>query len=143
MLKYKQSNFIEFYIKNNGNITATCKELKITRQTAYEYLKNKEIQKEIEKKQNETIEEIAFKMQNNLTKAIDELMRIIENKNTNDNVKINAINSLFNNWNKVFNDREIMQKIKDLEEKITNIETNKSEETIENLIKNLTETDKN
>jgi hypothetical protein len=139
MLNYKQSNFIECYIKHNGNISTTCKDLNITRQTAYIYLKNKDIKDEIEKKQQEIMQETLIKMQNNLTKATDELMKIIECKNTNDNVKINAINSLFNNWNKVFNDREIMQKIKDLEDKIINTTKDSPQDTIENIINNSNE----
>lgn len=138
MIKLKKSSFIELYIKNNGNITATCKELQITRQTAYIYLKDKEVKAEIEKKQQEIIEETLFQMESNFTIAIRELMKIIENEKTNQNVKINAINSLFNNWNKIYNDREIMQKIQSLEDRITKAETSEKQDTLENLINEIT-----
>lgn len=113
----KHLRFIDSYLSNK-NMTETCKDLKISRNTAYTYLKDENVKAEITKRRNEVVNETNLFLQDNLKECSKILMEIVKSPNTSPQVKISAINSMFNNWNKITESNEILVKLADIEEKL-------------------------
>lgn len=113
----KHLRFIDSYLSNK-NMTETCKDLKISRNTAYTYLKDENVKAEITKRRNEVVNETNLFLQDNLKECSKILMEIVKSQNTSPQVKISAINSMFNNWNKITESNEILVKLADIEEKL-------------------------
>ena len=82
-LEDKYIKFIDTYLSSK-NLTETCKKLKITRSTAYRYLKED----------------------------------IVKDPKASPQVKINAINSIFSNCNKLTETNDILTKIASIEERL-------------------------
>jgi len=117
----KQNNFIDTYL-NSKNMTETCKKLNITRSTAYRYLKEDIVKAEIDKRRSELISNTTLFLQDSLQECSKTLMDIIKDQNTSPQVKINAINSIFNNCNKLTETNDILTKLADIEERLANQE---------------------
>lgn len=117
-LTEKQIQFIDSYLSNK-NITETCKKLNISRNTAYNYLKNDRVKAEITKRRNEVINDTTFYLQDNLKECSKILMEIIKSPNTTPQIKINAINSIFSNSYKLTETNDILTKIADIEEQLS------------------------
>lgn len=116
-LNDKQVKFIDTYI-NSKNITDTCKKLKISRSTAYSYLNDEKIKAEINKRRIDLISDTTLFLQGSLQECSKILMDIIKDKNTSSQIKINAINSIFTNCNKLTETTDILSKIADIEERL-------------------------
>ena len=114
----KQLKFIDLYFKLN-DIQQICKELNIKRATYYSYLNNELVKAEIDKIRAELLNNTTTYLQNNLKTCSDELMQIIKNKETQPQVKISAINSVFNNCNKLTEQVDIISKIDAIEQKLS------------------------
>lgn len=110
----KQIKFIDAYLKTK-NMTETCKSLKISRNTAYTYLKDDKVKAEISKRRTELISNTTLFLQDNLKECSSILMDIIRDKNSSPQVKINAINSIFSNCNKLTETNDILTKLADIE----------------------------
>ena len=119
----KQIKFIDAYLKTM-NMTETCKSLKISRNTAYNYLKDDRVKAEISKRRTELIGNTTLFLQDNLKECSSILMDIIRDKNSSPQVKINAINSIFNNCNKLTETNDILTKLADIEERLAEQEQN-------------------
>lgn len=114
----KQLKFIDAYL-NSKSITETCKKLKISRNTAYlNYLNDPVIKAEISKRRSELINDTTLFLQDNLIKCSKILMDIIKDKETPVNIKIQAINSVFNNCNKLTETNDIMTKLTEIEQRL-------------------------
>lgn len=116
-LDTKHLKFIDTYL-NSKNITETCKTLKISRNTAYEYLKDERVKAEIDKRRGELINDTTLYLQNSLQECSKVLMDIIKDPNTAPQIKINAINSIFSNCNKLTETNDIMTKLAEVEQRL-------------------------
>ena len=117
-LNDKQLNFIDAYIKEQ-DINKVCSILNITRPTYYKYLNTDAVKKEINKIRLETLENTARYLQDNLSVCSKELINIITSKDTSPQIKINAINSVFNNCNKLTEQVDILNRLSEVEDRLT------------------------
>lgn len=116
-LSDKQLKFIELYFKLN-NINDICKQLDIKRPTYYSYLNNELVKAEIDKIRLNILDNTTQYLQNNLQTCSDELLKIIKSDKTTAQVKINAINSVFNNYNKLSEQVDIYNRIDAINKKL-------------------------
>lgn len=116
-LSDKQVKFIDEYFRCNS-VNDVCKNCGISKQTYYTYLKDTNIKRVINKMRVEILEDTSRFLQSNLKYCSDELMRIIKDNSTLPQIKINAINSVFNNSYKLTEQVDISTKLNDLEDKI-------------------------
>ena len=116
-LNDKQTKFIDTYL-NSKSITETCKKLNITRSTAYRYLKEDSVKAEIDKRRSLLINDTTLFLLDSLQECSKQLMEIIKSPNTSPQVKINAINSVFSNCNKLTETNDILIKLADIEERL-------------------------
>lgn len=116
-LTNKQNNFIDTYLSSKS-ITDTCNKLKISRNTAYGYLRNDVVKAEISKRRSDLIADTTLYLQDSLKECSKMLMDIIKSPDTTPQNKINAINSVFNNCNKLTETNDILTKLAEIEEKL-------------------------
>ena len=122
-LTEKQLKFIDTYL-NSKTLTECCKKLNITRGTGYNYLKDDNVKLELNIRRSELMSDTTKYLQNQLIECSKTLMEIIQSSNTTPQVKINAINSIFNNCNKLTETNDILIKISELEQRISDQEGN-------------------
>ncbi len=106
----KQLAFIDAYLSEQ-DINKVCKKLNITRPTYYKYLNDDAVKQEISRIRLATIENTARYLQDNLSLCSQELVSIIKSKDTAPQIKINAINSIFNNCNKLTEQVDIINEL--------------------------------
>lgn len=116
-LEDKYIKFIDTYLSSK-NLTETCKKLKITRSTAYRYLKEDIVKAEIDKRRGELINDTTLYLQDSLQECSKVLMNIVKDPKASPQVKINAINSIFSNCNKLTETNDILTKIASIEERL-------------------------
>lgn len=116
-LNDKQLKFINAYFKYN-DIKDVCNSLNITRPTYYKYLKDSDIKDAITTQRLEIMQGATKNLQNNLSLCSDELIKIIKSEDTPPQIKINAINSVFNNCNKLTEQLNILVEIENIKEKL-------------------------
>ena len=109
-LSDKQLVFIDAYLSEQ-DINKVCKKLNITRPTYYKYLNDDAIKQEISRIRLATIENTARYLQDNLSLCSQELVNIIKSKDTAPQIKINAINSIFNNCSKLTEQVDIINEL--------------------------------
>ena len=109
-LSDKQLAFIDAYLSEQ-DINKVCKKLNITRPTYYKYLNDDAVKQEISKIRLATIENTARYLQDNLSLCSQELVNIIKSKDTAPQIKINAINSIFNNCSKLTEQVDIINEL--------------------------------
>ena len=117
----KQIQFIDTYLSSK-NMTETCKKLDISRNTAYNYLKDTKVKAELDKRRGELISDTTLYLQDSLKECSKMLMDIVKSPNTSPQVKINAINSIFNNCNKLTETNDIMTKLAEIEQRLADQE---------------------
>ena len=113
----KHNKFIDTYL-NSKSITETCKKLNIARSTAYGYLKDDRVKAEIDKRRSELISDTTLYLQDSLQECSKVLMDIVKDPKASPQVKINAINSIFSNCNKLTETNDILTKIASIEERL-------------------------
>lgn len=113
----KQLKFINAYFKYN-DIKDVCKSLNITRPTYYKYLKDDAIKDAITNQRIEIMQGATKNLQINLSLCSDELIKIVKSDETPPQIKINAINSVFNNCNKLTEQLDIISEIESIKEKL-------------------------
>ena len=113
-LEPKYIKFIDAYFRCT-DVKSVCKECNITINTYYSYLKNKDVKKEINKQLTQILKDTTRYLQNNLNKCSNELMKIVDNKEVQPQVKINAINSVFNITLKLTEQTDILDRLEQLE----------------------------
>ncbi len=106
----KQLAFIDAYLSEQ-DINKVCKKLNITRPTYYKYLNDDAVKQEISRIRLATIENTARYLQDNLSLCSQELVSIIKSKDTAPQIKINAINSIFNNCSKLTEQVDIINEL--------------------------------
>lgn len=122
----KEIKFIDAYMTNK-NMTETCKSLKISRNTGYTYFNDARVKAEINRRKASLINETTLYLQDSLKECSDMLMTIVKSTNTTAQVKINAINCIFNNCNKLTETSDIITRLADIEEKLAQQEGNNND----------------
>ena len=117
-LSDKQLAFIDAYLSEQ-DINKVCKKLNITRPTYYKYLNDDAVKQEISKIRLATIENTARYLQDNLSLCSQELVKIIKSDDVAPQIKINAINSIFNNCNKLTEQVDIISKLESIEQRLS------------------------
>ena len=120
MITEKQERFIETYLQSK-TISETIRKLGISRKTAYTYLDNKEVQTIIRDRKMEILKDTTLYMENNLKQASEQLIQIINDKKTPQSVRVQAINSLFSNYQKLFENIEVETQIDEIKEQLEQI----------------------
>lgn len=114
----KQLKFIDAYLTSK-NIKEVCDKLKISRSNAYQqYLSDPVIKEEISRRRNEILNDTTLYLQDKLQECSKVLMDIVKNKDTAPQVKINAVNSIFNNYIKLAETTDILNRLEELEQKV-------------------------
>lgn len=120
MITEKQERFIETYLQSK-TISETIRKLGISRKTAYSYLDNKEVQTIIRDRKMEILKDTTLYMENNLKQASEQLIQIINDKKTPQSVRVQAINSLFSNYQRLFENIEVETEIDGIKEQLEQI----------------------
>lgn len=121
-LNDKQIAFIDAYLSEQ-DINKVCKKLDITRPTYYKYLNDDAVKQEIYKIRLETLENTTRYLQDNLRLCSQKLIDIITSDDTAPQIKINAINSVFSNCNKLTEQVDILSKVKEIEQRLSEQDT--------------------
>lgn len=116
-LTAKQIAFIDAYLRYDS-VSDICKALKIKKSTYYTYMQNPKIKKELAIKTNQILESTARYLQKSLNSCSEELIKMIKSDETPPQTKLNAINSVFNNNTKLTEQIDIIQHIKDIEDRL-------------------------
>lgn len=120
----KQVKFIDAYLSSKS-VTEACNKLKISRSNAYkQYLNDPIVKAEISKRRSELLSDTTLYLQDKLTECSKTLIEIIKDKKTPPQVKVNAINSIFTNFNKLAETTDIMAKLTELENRLAEQEGN-------------------
>lgn len=78
----------------NTTVRATSQATGISEATIYKYLKNEEFIQEYEDMRRNMLEDNCHKLQANMSKAIDELVEIMEDRENAPQIRLNAIDML-------------------------------------------------
>ena len=125
-LSDKQLKFIDVYFKEQ-NIDNICKSLKITKATYYNYLNDDVVKQEIYNIRCNMLSNTTNYLQSCLSECSKELMKIIKDETTAPQIKINAINSIFNNCSKLTEQVDILTKINTIEQRLSEQESKANE----------------
>lgn len=116
MITDKEQSFIETYLTTR-TITECCKKLGIARKTAYNYLDNPEVKEILRDRKLEVMKETSLFMEQSIRKATESLVNIITDKTTPQSVRVQAINSLFSNYQKLTETLDLELEIDKMKEK--------------------------
>lgn len=111
----KQQTFLQCLLTESTVLKAAQK-AGISRSTAYKYLNDAKFKACLDSARGECIHDTIRYLQGNFAKCSEELIKIIENSKTKDQIKINAINSVFMNGKALLDNFEIEERLKQLEE---------------------------
>lgn len=110
----KQTSFLKAMLEES-TIGKAAEKANISRETARKYLKDPGFKAELEKRRSECLNDTVRFLQSKLTVCSEQLVRIIENENTADQVKINAINTVFSNFKTMSETAEIIARLEEIE----------------------------
>ena len=113
----KQNEFLRAMLEES-TISKAAERVGLSRTTAYKYLKDKDFQAELNRRQGECINDTVRYLQGQLALCGETLIGIIENPETSDQVKINAINAVYGHCKSMTETAEIIKRIEQLEELI-------------------------
>lgn len=111
----KQMNFLQALL-TEPTISEATQKAGISRSTAYRYLDDATFKQELNKAKAECISDTIRYLQGNLTACSEELMQIIKNPDTSDQVRINAINTVFSNCKSLIDTCEVEERMRHIEE---------------------------
>lgn len=111
----KQMNFLQALL-TEPTVTAAIKTAGISRSTAYRYLEDADFKRELQKAKGECISDTIRYLQGRYTRCAQHLVRIIEKQDTPDQVRINAINTVFQNCKNLIDACEIEERMRQIEE---------------------------
>ena len=113
----KQNLFLKAMLEES-TITKAAEKAHISRSTAYKYLDDPVFKEELSKRRSEFISDTVRFLQSKLTTCSEVLVDIIEKPYVADQVKVNAINSIFANCKAMTETAEIIERLDDLEKSI-------------------------
>ena len=110
-ISFKKFLFCEEYIKT-GRVKTTCDNLGIGRTTAFDYLKDKEVQEYLQERQKEMKEESEKLFEQGINEAFGELLKIIKEDSKRDetlNRKVKAIDTYLRHYENITKPKGIDQ----------------------------------
>lgn len=110
----KKVRFLQAMLEES-TITKAAEKAGISRKTADNYLKDKDFRKELTHRQGECINDTVRFLQGKLAFCNEVLIAIIENPETSQQVKINAINTIYTNCKSLMETSEIIARLEQLE----------------------------
>ena len=110
----KQIAFLQAMLQYS-TITKAAEVAGISQNTATKYLKEPEFQAELNRRRGECLNDTVRFLQSKLTLCSEQLVSIIENPDTADQVKINAINSVFTNCKAMTETADIINRLEQIE----------------------------
>jgi len=111
----KQVAFLQAMLEQS-TVTKAAAEAGITRATAYKYLKDPEFKAELTRRRGECIDDTVRYLQSKLAFCSETLVRIIKKPDVSEQVKINAINSVFTNCKALTETAEIIDRLQQIED---------------------------
>ena len=99
-----------------STISKAAEKAGITRKTAYNYLKNKDFKKELNRRRGELVNDAVRYLQGKLSLCNETLVSMIENPDTSHQIKINAINAIYTNCKSMTETAEIITRLEQIEE---------------------------
>ena len=124
MLSSKQNRFLQCLL-TESTVMKAAQKAGISRSTAYKYLNDPKFKSCLDSARGECIHDTIRFLQGNFAKCSEELMKIVDNPETADQVRINAINSVFANGKALIDNYEIEERLKQIEELLQEKEENK------------------
>lgn len=110
----KQTAFLKAMLEES-TISKAADAAKISRETAYKYLKDPTFKAELDKRRSECLNDTVRFLQSKLILCSEQLVKIIENEDTADQVKINAINTVFTNFKSMSETAEVITRLEQIE----------------------------
>ena len=101
-----------------STLSKAAERIGISRTTAHKYLKDEDFQKELNRRRGECINDTVRYLQGKLALCSETLVAIIENPDTSDQIKINAINAIYTNCKSMTETAEIITRLEQVEELI-------------------------
>lgn len=108
-ISFKKFLFCEEYIKT-GKVTKTCESLGIGRTTAFDYLKDNEVQEYLQKRREEMKEESENLFKQGLNQSFEELLKIIKEDSMQESVlnrKVKAIDTYLRHYENITRGTEV------------------------------------
>ena len=110
----KQVNFLKCMLEESS-ITKAAGKAGISRNTAYKYLQNQEFVSELNKRRLECVSDTERFLQGKLALCGETLVGIIENPGVSEQIKINAVNSIFTNCKALTETADVLERLQQIE----------------------------
>lgn len=117
----KQIAFLKAMLEES-TITKAAERAGITRNTAYKFLADKTFSEELKKRRTECINDTVRYLQGKLSMCSETLVEIIENPDTNAQIKINAVNAIYATCKSMTETAEIITRLDQIEKLIESSE---------------------
>lgn len=114
-MKNKTKELIIAGLLANTTVSATARAIGISEATIYKYLKDDEFKREYEEKRRAMLAENCHELQAHMSRAISELVEIIEDENTATQIRLNAIDMLLRHTYKQTEMVDILERLSVLE----------------------------
>lgn len=113
----KQVIFLQAMLECS-TISTAAKQAGISQNTATKYMKDPIFQSELNRLRSECLSSTVRYLQVNMTMCAEKIMEIVRNPDTADQVRINAINTVFQNCKSLIDTCEIEERIRQIEEMV-------------------------
>lgn len=121
----KKERFIDVYLESKS-MNETIKKLGISSATAYRYLQDAEVKAELRERKIQKLKEVTSIMESKLEDATKELMNIINSDKVQPSIKVQAINSLFSNYQKLVETTDIEVELAEIQEQLKEVAESKN-----------------
>jgi len=128
----KQMRLLEALL-TEPTITRAAEKACIDRKTAYKYLRNEEFKAELDRRRSECISDTVRYLQGNLSLCNETLIKIIKNPKTAPQIKINAINTVYQNCRGLTELVELSTLLEEMEAEDKRREEEEATEGVENV----------
>lgn len=113
-MKAKQQKFMQALL-TESTVAKAAEKAGISRSTAYKYLNDMEFKKTLDRARAECIGDTIRYLQGKLVICSEKLIDIIKNPETADQVRINAINTVFANCKSLLDNYEVEERMRQIE----------------------------
>ena len=113
----KQTAFLKAMLEES-TISKAAENARISRESAHKYLRDPEFKAELERRRGECLNDTVQFLQGKLLLCSEQLVKIIENECTADQVKINAINTVFSNFKSMSETANVIARLEQIEKLI-------------------------